>query len=293
MEFSFTLKKAKQMDYYCFVIFWRYKMHKKRLIFTLLYKNGNFMLSRNFRLQQVGNLDWLFKNYVFSKISLSIDELIVLDVSRCDRNVEAFCRCLSAIARDCFVPISAGGGIRSIDHAQMLFHSGADKLIVNSLLSQNIDLLFELASLFGRQSIIASVDVKRSDDAIGVWTENGTRKENIDLFSWLTRLLQLPIGEIYLNSIDRDGTGQGYDLGLLKHLPESIQIPFILAGGAGTYEHLAEGLREANIDAVATAHLFNFIGDGLEKARQNLLSGGIDLPSWNSSIASGLNGYFL
>ena len=268
-------------------------MHKKRVIFTLLYNNGNFMLSRNFRLQQVGNLEWLFKNYAFSKVSLSIDELIVLDVSRCNRDAETFCRCLSAIAKDCFVPISAGGGIRSVAYAQMLFHSGADKLVVNSPFSQDPDLIFELASLFGRQSIIASVDVKRSEDTIGVWTENGTREEHIDLFSWLSRLLQLPIGEIYLNSVDRDGTGQGYDLGLLKHLPESIRIPFILAGGAGTYEHLAKGLREAKVDAVATAHLFNFIGDGLEKARKMLISEGIDLPRWDSSLASGLYGCFL
>src|SRR5688572_15437119 len=104
-------------------------MLKKRLIFTLLHDQGHFMLSRNFRLQRVGDLRWLQTNYDFSQISFSIDELIVLDVTRSRRDPAAFCEILKAVAKGCFVPIAAGGGIRSLEHARALLRSGADKVV--------------------------------------------------------------------------------------------------------------------------------------------------------------------
>jgi cyclase len=107
-------------------------MLKKRIIFTLLYDSGNFMLSRNFRLQQVGNLTWLQRNYNFSHIAFFIDELIILDVSRGERNTDNFCETLKKLTSDCFVPIAAGGGVRSIDYARRLLRSGADKIVINT-----------------------------------------------------------------------------------------------------------------------------------------------------------------
>jgi len=116
-------------------------MLKKRIIFTLLYDNGNFVLSRNFRLQKVGNLDWLKKNYDFSKISFYIDELVVLDVSRKNRDLNLFCENLKILTKDSFVPVAAGGGINSYEHASKLLKSGADKLVLNSsLFNTNVGL---------------------------------------------------------------------------------------------------------------------------------------------------------
>ena len=112
-------------------------MLKKRIIFTLLYENNNFMLSRNFRLQKVGNLDWLKKNYNFSKISFFIDELIVIDVSRSDSNTDLFCQNLKSLTADSFVPVTAGGGIRNFEQATKLLNSGADKIILNTSLFEN------------------------------------------------------------------------------------------------------------------------------------------------------------
>ena len=138
-------------------------MLKKRIIFTLLYDSGNFMLSRNFRLQQVGNLTWLQPNYNFSHIAFFIDELIILDVSRGERNTDNFCETLKKLTSDCFVPIAAGGGVRSIDYARRLLRSGADKIVINTPLFEDQDLVRDLVKEFGQQCVVGSVDIKRDN----------------------------------------------------------------------------------------------------------------------------------
>ncbi len=260
-------------------------MLKKRLIFTLLYDDGNFMLSRNFRLQNVGDLNWLQKNYDFSKISYSIDELIVLDVTRGKRNFDKFCETLKALTKGCFVPISAGGGIVNIDLARRLLRSGADKVVINTELFGGTRLVETLASEFGQQCVVASVDVKFSD-AFGyqIWSHSGTFSQNIEASIQLEGILNDSVGEIYLNSIDKDGTGQGLDLGLLDLLPDVTSKPIILAGGAGNSGHLLNALMDVRVDAVATANLFNFIGSGLSDARRLLVKEGVDLPIWNLGL---------
>jgi cyclase len=260
-------------------------MLKKRLIFTLLYDNGSFMLSRNFRLQKVGNIDWLKKNYDFSKISYSIDELVVLDVSRGNRNFEDFCSSLKMLTDGCFVPIAAGGGVNEIETAQMLLRSGADKIVLNSSLYAKNGFVGNLASEFGQQCVVGSVDVKRSANGqYQAWSENGTKCEEGSAEYWIAKNLSESVGEIYLNSIDRDGTGQGFDLELLNLLPRQVSKPVILAGGAGNAKHLYAGLEDSRVDAVATANLFNFVGNGLKEARETLVSSGIVLPMWESQL---------
>jgi len=265
-------------------------MLKKRVIFTLLYDKGSFMLSRNFRLQKVGDLRWLQKNYNFSQISFSIDELIILDVSRDERNEEKFRDHVRALTGECFVPIAAGGGIRSLEQARKLLHSGADKVVVNTIVCEAPEIVGEIALEFGRQCVVAAVDVKQIDGQFTIWTENGVVRQDINLDRWFENLEKLPIGELYLNSMDRDGTGQGYLKELLEYVSGSMPIPVIISGGAGNYHHLAEGLDDERVDAVATAHLFNFVGDGLEKSREKLIESGVDLAEWDVRIANGLKG---
>lgn len=260
-------------------------MLKKRVIFTLLYDMGSFVLSRNFRLQKVGNLCWLQKNYNFSQIAFSIDELVILDVSRGKRDEEKFRDHVRSLTEECFVPIAAGGGIRTLEQARKLLRSGADKVIVNTLVSEAPGVVGEIAATFGQQCVVAAVDVKQIDEQFTVWTENGTALQAVGLKQWLDNLAKLPVGELYLNSMDRDGTGQGYHFELLEFIPRSISVPVILAGGAGNYQHFADGLRDDRVDAVATAHLFNFVGDGLEEARTKLLENGYNLVAWNPELA--------
>lgn len=260
-------------------------MLKKRIIFTLLHDAGSFMLSRNFRLQKVGNLEWLQRNYNFAHIAFFIDELIVLDVTRGERNHEAFCETLKAIAAGCFVPIAAGGGVRSVHDARLLLRSGADKIIINTALFENKSLARDLVKEFGQQCIIGSVDIKSMPDgSYRVNTMSGRSLIDEDPSKSLLCLDEGLVGEIYLNSIDRDGTGQGYDFGLLNLLPCNLSIPVILAGGVGNVEHLKAGIEDKRVDGVATANLFNFIGDGLQRARETLVEEGIALAAWPTDV---------
>mgnify|MGYP002624415067 FL=1 len=131
------------------------------------------MLSRNFRLQKVGNYEWLKKNYNFSKISFSIDELIILDVSRNKQGTEEFYEYVGLLTEECFVPIAAGGGVRDLEQARKLLQSGADKVVVNTLLVENSDVIKDIVREFGQQCTVASIDVKKSDSGYKVWTHNG------------------------------------------------------------------------------------------------------------------------
>ena len=260
-------------------------MLKKRLVFTLLFSNGSFMLSRNFRLQRIGDLEWLQRNYVFSNISEAIDELVVLNVSRNEPQMEQFLSMLKELTRTCFIPIAAGGWVRDANQAQQLLRSGADKVVLNTPIFWESGLIEQLAGQFGSQCIVASVDLARSETAgFEVRVDGGQRALPGGARERLNWLQEKPIGDLYLNSIDRDGTGQGYDLEMLDLLPQDFGVPVILAGGAGNANHLEVGLRDDRVDAVATAHLLNFVGDGLHKARENLITRGIQLPVRDSDI---------
>lgn len=264
-------------------------MLKKRLIFTLLYDSGHFVLSRNFRLQRVGDLEWLKRNYNFSHIAFFIDELIVLDITRENRDLNQFSAVLKELSANCFVPIAAGGGVRSVDDARTLLRSGADKIVINTPLFGDGELVGDLAVEFGQQCIVGSVDVKRhAGDDCQIYTEQGECKVENNFVESIQTLQSQLIGELYLNSIDQDGTGQGYDMTLLDQIPAPFSIPLILAGGVGNASHLMEGISDQRVDAVATAHLFNFVGNGLQRARELMVERGDDLAVWPSLAEMGL-----
>ncbi|MFM7826172.1 MAG: HisA/HisF-related TIM barrel protein [Acidimicrobiaceae bacterium] len=255
-------------------------MLTKRLIFTLLYDNGSLMLSRNFRLQKVGDLNWLESNYGFSKVGYQIDELVVIDVSRQNRDTAKFCDDLKKLTRDCFAPIAAGGGIKTLEHARELLRSGADKVVVNTALHDQPELVDNLAREFGQQCIIASVDTQKIDNSYRVFKNNGTIATAYSLGEFLLRCAGLPVGEIYLTSIDRDGTSNGLNFEMLEHVNHVKKLPLIVKGGIGNADHIIAGLSDNRIDAVATAHLLNFMGNGLARARELAISGGINLPKF-------------
>ena len=257
-------------------------MRKKRLIYTLLYNKGHFMLSRNFRLQKVGDFKWLKKHYNFEKIAFSIDELIILDVTREGRDINEFSSVVKEVVKNVFIPVACGGGIRSLNDAKLLLNSGADKIVVNTTLHSDKELINSLVKNYGSQFVVGSVDFQIENDVKKVYVENGELKIDENLEDFLEEVEKLSIGEIYLNSIQKDGTGQGYDI---KHLVETfgkLTIPIILAGGAGNHLHLIEGLKINSVDAVATANLFNFLGDALPKARTEILKKELPLANFES-----------
>jgi cyclase len=256
-------------------------MLRKRIIFSLIYCDGYFMQSRNFRLQKVGNLNWLEKNYKFQTIAFSLDELVVLNASKTEKNINEFAATISNLVNDVFIPIAAGGGIRTLEDAELLFNSGADKLVLNTALVESPDFVRNLVKQYGSQSVIASIDYKKANEVYEVYISNGTIKINMLLDEYLEYLNNLEIGEIYLNSIEKDGTGFGYDFETLRFVAKKINTPLIIAGGAGNENHFIEGLQLNEVSAVATANLFNFIGDGLPKARKKIIDLGQNIANWN------------
>ncbi|MFM8531909.1 MAG: HisA/HisF-related TIM barrel protein [Ilumatobacteraceae bacterium] len=260
----------------------------KRLIFTLLYDSGYFMLSRNFRLQRVGDINWLKSNYNFERIGFSIDELILLNVSRSPNSRHDFCNAVASLNDDCFAPIAAGGWITNVAHARELLSSGADKVVVNTQLVRDPNVVIEIARDFGAQCIVASIDVSDRGDRHVPLIERASEELATTLEEHLRSVASMPIGEIYLTSVDRDGTGDGYDADLLRCLPTDLRVPLIIAGGVGMPRHLIEGLAVDAVDAVATAHLHNFVGDGLSRARLELQNSGFDLPTFSYDDAARL-----
>ena len=252
---------------------------KKRLIFTLLYEKGSFVLSRNFRTQKIGDINWLGRNYNFAKVASHIDELIVINVSRDPEFDDHFRSTLTELLSGVFVPMTAGGGVRSLRDAESLFAAGADKILVNYAIHHDIDFVECLAEKYGQQAVVGSLDVRVIDGAHHVFSDKGSAPEPLENYQGIVGAGH--IGEVYLNSIDRDGTGNGMDLSSLAVLGDSSPIPVILAGGAGKPAHLSEAIASPAVNAVATANLLNFVGDGLRKTRVAIRSAGIDLAQWD------------
>ena len=267
-------------------------MLKKRLIFTFLYSNGYFVQSRNFNLQNVGDLNWIKKNYKLTNISNFIDELIVIDILKNQKNQKKFIKNLKEISNNFFIPITAGGGIKNLEDAKNLLENGADKVIVNSMLFENINKINDIAKVYGSQSIIGSLDYKYYNNNVLLFSSNG---ENLikKPFSFLIKKLnKLNLGEILLHSIDKDGTGMGLDLNILKYIKKNIKKPIIISGGCGNYLHIVEGLKNKKINAVVTSNLFNFINDGLELARKQMYKKKIELTNWNPEKIKSLKNLF-
>ena len=255
-------------------------MVKNRLIFTLLLKNGTFVLSRNFKLQSVGDLDWIKKYYNFETIAFSIDELIVLNVERGKKNIIQFAENLLKLSKLCFAPIAAGGGIRTIEDARLILNSGADKLIVNTPLVTEQKFVINLKKTFGSQCVVASIDYKKLEGKTEVIIDNGSKNTGLTLEKAVKNAQVLGVGEIYITSIEKDGTGQGLDLDAIHKIGELSTVPIIASGGVGNYDHIAVGMEKGGVKAVSTANLFNFLGNGLAEARKHLLERNMNMAEW-------------
>jgi len=257
-------------------------MAKPRMCFALLFAEGNYHLSRNFHLQEVGDFDWLMENYEFESIARSIDELLILNVGKGQPDWPRFLENVQKVVKHCFMPVAVGGGIRSTEHARLLFDNGADKVVLNSAFFSDPQLVADLALLYGSQSIVASLDFRRNASGVAeVFIDCGRQNTGVGLAEAVARVVSAGAGEIFLTSIDRDGTGMGYDLPALEAAYKSCALPIIAAGGADTSDRLAEGILSGFASAVSTAHLFNFMCDGLSDAREELIAAGISLGSWN------------
>jgi cyclase len=252
-------------------------MLKKRLILTLLIQHPFFMNSRNFRLQPMVNLETMVQHLNLK----AIDELVVLDVSRGNKSIDMLCQNVKSISKKCFVPISAGGGVKSLYDFQKLLNSGADKIIINTVATDTPEFITKASETFGSQCVVVSIDTKKwKDGEYYVYSNNGQVNIGRKVLDWAKEVETLGAGEIYLTSIDRDGTAQGYDLDLIRKVSDAITIPVIASGGVGEFNHLADGVK-AGASAVSLANLFHYIGTNLINAKTSMSESGVDCPLWN------------
>jgi cyclase len=201
------------------------------------------------------------------------DELVFLDISATVDARRTTLDMVSRVADTVFIPFTVGGGIRTVDDAGMALRAGADKIAVNTAAVRDPALVQRLASSFGSQCVVAAVDVKRGDGRLMVMVAAGREETPLEAVDWVRRLEQLGAGEILLTSMDRDGTGAGYDLDLLRSASGAVRIPVVASGGAGRLEHLAEAL-DAGAHGVLAASIFHFQGSTIRDAREFLRARG-------------------
>jgi imidazole glycerol-phosphate synthase subunit HisF len=190
-----------------------------------------------------------------------VDELSLLDITATIERRKPDFSLIRDIASECFMPLSYGGGIRSIEDIKEIFALGAEKVIINSYAFENPNFISEASSLFGSQSIVVSIDVKkRFQNKYETYICSGTKTTGLDPISFAVKMASLGAGEIFLNSIDRDGTQQGYDLDLIRRMTAVLDIPVIACGGAGSLEDFADAVHKAGASAVAAGSFFVFHG---------------------------------
>tara|TARA_B100000963_G_scaffold359799_1_gene388251 strand:- start:3359 stop:4135 length:777 start_codon:yes stop_codon:yes gene_type:complete len=251
-------------------------MLKKRIIFKLYYKDNSFCLSRNFKLQKVGDAEWLFRNLSFEDISNYIDELIILNVD--DKNYldpinKKFQTSIKKLMKKTFIPLTIGGGLRSLGNVSECFKIGADKILLNTSISDK-NFVKKCVKKYGSQAIICGIDFKSEKRKYFSYVANGTKKY-LEVKDHVKVANSLKFGEIFLTSIDRDGTGFGYDNEIIKNL--DIKTPIVLGGGAGKSEHLEALIIDKKISGLMTGNLFNFAGAGLLELRNKLIKKNVNL----------------
>lgn len=229
-------------------------MRRIRVIPVLLIQNGGLVKSIRFRKHQyVG--DPINAVKIFNE--KEVDEIVILDISASKERRAPNIRQISEIAGEAFMPLAYGGGITNIDQIKAILHEGAEKVILNTSCFDRPQLLREASSQFGSQSIVASIDVQK--DWLGryrVFRNNGSTNSGVGIVEHAKRMEELGAGEIFLTSIERDGTFDGYDLTLISQISEAVDIPVVACGGAGEVVHFAQAVKEAHASAVAAGAMF-------------------------------------
>jgi cyclase len=188
------------------------------------------------------------------------DELVFLDITASHEERDTILDLARRTAEQVFIPLTVGGGVRTIEDVRRLLRAGADKVAVNTAAVQRPELISQGAEKFGTQCMVVAIDARRRDSGRGweVYTHGGRRPTEVDTEEWAARAEELGAGEILLTSMDRDGTQDGYDLDLLRAVSSAVNVPVIASGGAGRLEHFSEALLEGRADAVLAASLFHF-----------------------------------
>lgn len=250
-------------------------MLKKRLIPNIILNEGNVVQSINFKHTNViGNAITAVDFFN----SWAVDEIIVIDVSRTKRKRDDFPKIVKGLSKRCFVPLSVGGWVENINDINDLLKLGADKVIINTQGITNPDFIKNAAKRFGSQCIVSSIDVKTNEKKeYEVFADRGRKATGLNPVEWARECEKLGCGEIFLTSIDYEGMKNGYDIELLKIITKSVDIPVIAFGGVGKWEHLVDGIKKGNANAVSAANIFHYTEHSTFHAKKFLTDAGLNV----------------
>jgi cyclase len=208
------------------------------------------------------------------------DELCFLDITASHEERAILLDVVTRTAEACFMPLTVGGGVRTVDDVRTLLASGADKVSINTAAVQRRAFVREAAEKFGEQCIVVAIDAKKTSkpgapDRWEIFTHGGRNPTGLDAVAYAREVVELGAGEILLTSMDRDGTKSGYDLGLTRAVADAVPVPVIASGGAGTLDHLVEGIRDAHATAVLAASIFHFGEFSIGEAKQHMARAGL------------------
>jgi len=203
------------------------------------------------------------------------DELTFLDITASHEDRETIFDVVAQTAEQCFMPVTVGGGVRTVDDIRKLLLAGADKVSINSAAIANSEFVREAAFKFGSQCIVVAVDAKKMGDHFEIFTHGGRKKTGIEAIGWAERMAEYGAGEILLTSMDRDGTKSGFDIPLTRAIADAIPIPVIASGGVGTLDHMVEGVTEGHASAVLAASIFHFGTYSIQETKTHMQAAGV------------------
>ncbi len=250
-------------------------MLKARLIPCLDVKDGRVVKGVNFvNLKDAGDPVECAKAYD----AAGADELCFLDIAATHENRSTMFDVVKRTAEACFMPLTVGGGVKTIEDIRNLLLSGADKVSINSAAISDRQFVKAAAEKFGAQCIVVSIDAKESSSGkFEIFTHGGRNETGIDAVDFAREVASLGAGEIMLTSMDRDGTGQGFNIALTRAIADAVKIPVIASGGVGTLDHLVEGIRDGHASAVLAASIFHFGTFNIAEAKAHMAAAGIPM----------------
>ncbi|MFV0478162.1 MAG: imidazole glycerol phosphate synthase subunit HisF [Parahaliea sp.] len=251
----------------------------KRIIPCLDVDNGRVVKGVNFvGIRDAGDPVEIARRYN----EQGADEITFLDITASHEGRDTTVHTVEQIAEQVFIPLTVGGGIRSLEDIRIMLNAGADKVSINTAAIHEPELVRRASGRFGAQCIVVAIDAKQVDDVDGaprweIFTHGGRRPTGIDAVAWAVKMAELGAGEILLTSMDRDGTKNGFELGVTDAITRAVNIPVIASGGVGNLDHLVEGITKGGADAVLAASIFHFGEYSIPQAKAYMAERGIEV----------------
>ena len=247
-------------------------MLKNRIIPCLDVKNGRVVKGINFvGLKDAGDPVEQAKIYSDG----GADEICFLDITASNENRDTIFDVVRETSKKCFVPLTVGGGVRSVEDINKLLNCGADKVSINTAAVQNPDVVEQSSKKFGSQCIVVAIDAKKNNDRWEIYTHGGRNSTGIDAIEFASNMEKRGAGELLITSMDRDGTQIGYDIDLMSTISSKVNIPIIASGGVGDLKHLVDGIKLGKASAVLAASIFHYGKYSIKEAKEYLVSKGI------------------